>query len=91
LFTIGKAENIWSAPDYRDYGGFYWHQNTRQTYWSMLASGDYELMAPFFDFYARTLPLLRERTNVRKTPSWPRSWASSRPSAGSVSRNWAGP
>ena len=33
-----------------------------QTYWSMLGSGDFELMAPFFNFYSSNLPLLMERT-----------------------------
>lgn len=31
LFTIGQPENIWNGPDFRAYGGFYWHQNTRMS------------------------------------------------------------
>jgi alpha-L-fucosidase 2 len=44
LFTIGQPADIWNGPDYRAYGGFYWHQNTRMSYWSMLGSGDYPLV-----------------------------------------------
>lgn len=39
------------GPDYRRWGGGYWFQNTRLIYWSMLASGDYSLMKPFFDMF----------------------------------------
>jgi hypothetical protein len=62
LFTVGQPTDIWSGPDFRLYGGFYWHQNTRQTYWSMLGSGDFDLMAPFFNFYTDALDLAVERT-----------------------------
>lgn len=42
--------------DYRNWGGPYWHQNTRQLYWPLLASGDADLMQPFFELYRRNLP-----------------------------------
>ena len=100
LFTIGQPENIWNGPDFRAYGGFYWHQNTRMSafssslllsprwhhpslegvaqsgclsplravrgagYWSMLGSGDFDLMDSFFSFYMRNLPLARERVKT---------------------------
>jgi alpha-L-fucosidase 2 len=44
LFTVDEVFD----PDYRRWGGPYWLQNTRLPYWSMLASGDYDLMQPLF-------------------------------------------
>ncbi|MCE5326047.1 MAG: DUF5703 domain-containing protein [Planctomycetaceae bacterium] len=51
-------------PDYRAWGGAYWWQNTRLPYWPMLASGDWDMMQPVFEMYARSLPLARHRTKV---------------------------
>lgn len=48
--------------DFRQWGGNYWFQNTRLPYWTMYASGDFDLMHPFFDMYVRALPLARFRT-----------------------------
>jgi hypothetical protein len=48
--------------DYRQWGGAYWHQNTRQLYWPLLASGDLDLMEPFFDLYRRNLAAAEFRT-----------------------------
>ena len=50
------------TPDDRQWGAWYWFQNTRHIYWPMLAAGDFEQMRPFFDMYRNTLPLARERT-----------------------------
>jgi len=50
--------------DYRRWGGPYWFQNTRLIYWSMLASGDFDLMEPLFRMYMDALPLARERTRL---------------------------
>lgn len=47
--------------DYRMWGGPYWFQNTRLVYWSMLASGDFEMMRPFFRMYLDALPVAIER------------------------------
>ena len=43
--------------DYRRWGGPYWWQNTRLPYWSMLESGDFDLMLPLFRMYREALPL----------------------------------
>ncbi|MDB6066800.1 MAG: hypothetical protein JWR26_3008 [Pedosphaera sp.] len=43
--------------DYRAWGPGYWHQNTRLLYWPLLASGDFDLMQPFFNHYTNMLPL----------------------------------
>lgn len=43
--------------DYRAWGPGYWHQNTRLLYWPLLASGDFDMMMPFFNIYTNILPL----------------------------------
>ncbi|TLS51283.1 hypothetical protein FE782_16275 [Paenibacillus antri] len=48
--------------DYRRWGGGYWFQNTRLPYWSMLASGDFELMTSLFYMFCNNLQLAEERT-----------------------------
>lgn len=62
IFTVDwnyQEENY--DADYRRWGPGYWHQNTRLPYWSMLYSGDYEMMRPYFALYRRALPLVQER------------------------------
>lgn len=44
------------TPDYRDWGGQYWFQNTRAMYWPRLAAGDFDLMLPLFRMYAAQVP-----------------------------------
>jgi hypothetical protein len=68
LFTVDAVDTFWkfpegqyAGPDYMRWGGPYWFQNTRLIYWPMLASGDYEQMAPLFALYRNMLPLLKER------------------------------
>lgn len=48
--------------DFRLWGGCYWFQNTRLTYWPMLAAGDYDLMQPFFNLYKNALPVRKIAT-----------------------------
>ena len=48
-------------PDWRKWGGNYWFQNTRLIYWPMLASGDFEMMEPWFRMYRDALPLSKAR------------------------------
>ena len=60
LFTVDEVLDA----DYRRWGGPYWLQNTRLPYWSMLYSGDYDLMRPLFTMYRDQLPL---RTAATKT------------------------
>ena len=43
--------------DFRQWGGPYWWQNTRLPYWSMLISGDFEMMKPLFSMYLDDLPI----------------------------------
>lgn len=51
-------------PDYRRWGSGYWFQNTRLPYWSMLQSGDLDLMRPLFRMYQDALPLAKARTHL---------------------------
>jgi hypothetical protein len=68
LFTVdGVAQNRQKevenhGPDWRKWGGCYWFQNTREPYWAMLYSGDYDQMMPLFEMYRDAVPLLKERT-----------------------------
>lgn len=66
LFTVEWRENgeVKSDPDYRRWGGSYWWQNTRLPYFPMLASGDFDLMAPLFRMYLDTLPLSLARSRI---------------------------
>jgi hypothetical protein len=43
------------TADYRGWGYQYWFQNTRPSYWPMMASGDFDLMQPFFRMYRAML------------------------------------
>ncbi len=60
IFTVDtynrKAYNGFDA-DFRLWGGPFWFQNTRLPYWSMLESGDFEMMKPLFEMYMKALPL----------------------------------
>ena len=51
-------------PDWRRWGGDYWWQNTRLPYHAMLASGDFDLMAPLFRMYGDALALSRARARL---------------------------
>lgn len=62
LFTV-PSEGQPGDADYRRWGPGYWWQNTRLPYYSMCASGDFELMEPLWRMYARDLvPLCKFRT-----------------------------
>jgi hypothetical protein len=68
LFTVdyehkthdGSIQKL--GPDARQWGGCYWFQNTREPYWAMLYSGDYDQMEPLWKMYRDAMPLLKERT-----------------------------
>jgi hypothetical protein len=49
------------SPDYRRWGGGYWFQNTRLVYWTLLASGDWEMAESWFNLFERIAPLCRVR------------------------------
>ena len=48
-------------PDWRRWGSNYWFQNTRLAYWPMLATGDFEMMEPWFHMYLDGLKLSKAR------------------------------
>lgn len=61
LFTT-PADGKPHGPDYRRWGPGYWWQNTRLPYLSKPAAGDFDLMKPLFDMYAKMLPTCLHRT-----------------------------
>lgn len=53
------------TPDFRRWGGgTFTAQNQRLVYWGMLKSGDYDMLRPQLDFYARLLPTAMLRSRV---------------------------
>lgn len=71
LFTVGRDVAAGTRPtpaqhdpDYRRWGDNYWNQNNRLLYWPLLASGDADLLAPWFKMYADALPLAAARTRL---------------------------
>jgi hypothetical protein len=63
IFTVDEA-GAEGFADFRRWGPGYWWQNTRLPYMSMPASGDFDLMRPFFRMYSGLLPLCRYRTKL---------------------------
>lgn len=53
-----------TSPDYRRWGDCYWWQNTRLPYHPMLASGDFEMMAPLFSMYRNAIPACEARAKL---------------------------
>lgn len=71
LFTVGgdMPADVDSTvarhnPDFRQWGSAYWNQNDRQLYWPLLASGDFDLLKPWFAMYVNALPLVKARTRI---------------------------
>ena len=71
LFTVDgvadyhkEPEGVYFGPDYMRWGGPYWFQNTRHTYWPMLPMGDYKMLLPLFNMYREMLPLALERSRT---------------------------
>lgn len=49
-------------PDWRNWGDCHWFQNVRHTVHPMLATGDFDLMEPFFKLYENARPLAESRS-----------------------------
>ena len=71
LFTVGHdlPEGVSSSgdnhdPDYRAWGNSFWNQNTRLVYWPLIATGDNDLLAAWFNMYVQALPLVKDRTRA---------------------------
>ena len=71
IFTVGHdlpngAEELNGQhnADYRQWGSCYWNQNNRLIYWPLIATGDYDLLQPWFDAYVKSIPMMTERTQI---------------------------
>jgi alpha-L-fucosidase 2 len=71
LFTVGHdlADGKVSTPedhdpDFRQWGQCFWNQNIRLIYWPLIATGDTDLLKPWFDLYLNALPLAKDRTQL---------------------------
>lgn len=71
IFTVGHdmsddvpSGNLNHNPDYRAWGNCYWNQNNRLLYWPLVATGDYDLLKPWFRMYISDLPLEKDRTEL---------------------------
>lgn len=71
LFTVGHdvpegrdSTPVDHNPDFRQWGNCFWNQNNRLLYWPLIATGDYDLLQPWFDMYLDALPLARRRTEL---------------------------
>jgi hypothetical protein len=58
IFTISYRGD----PDYRKWGHGYWWQNTRLPYYTMFASGDFDMIQPLFNMYLNLLEFNKRRT-----------------------------
>ena len=86
IFTVeakpgSSPETPDGDPDYRQWGGCFWFQNTRLAYWPMLAAGDFDLMEPWFRMHRDALPLSQARiltyygfTNAAQFPETMHWW-----------------
>ena len=66
-FTVNLAGHCPFAtnPDFRAWGGnCFWFQNNRFLCWPSLATGDFDLMQPFFTMYREMLPFRRDVTHA---------------------------
>jgi alpha-L-fucosidase 2 len=71
LFTVGhdlpdgkNSNDKNHSPDFRAWGNSYWNQNCRLLYWPLIATGDFDLLKPWFDLYQNALPLAKDRTQI---------------------------
>eukprot|EP01052_Picozoa_sp_SAG31_P034324 SAG31_NODE_3997_length_3678_cov_2.098351_2_plen_658_part_00 len=60
--TWGWNGSSHADPDYRSWGGGYWFQNVRHSYWYALGAGDTDLMRPLYKMYMGQLPVMRARS-----------------------------
>jgi hypothetical protein len=63
--AVEQPDGTWLAhEDDRLWGRRFTFQNQRLLYWPLLASGDFDLMKPFFDYYSNLLEMRREITKA---------------------------
>ena len=70
-FTVGRAlpEGLRQTkalhdPDYRAWGECYWNQNNRLLYWPLIATGDQDLIRPWFEMYLKRLDFAKARNKI---------------------------
>jgi alpha-L-fucosidase 2 len=101
IFTVGQEPPAGTPydpekgelnPDYRAWGSNYWFQNQRLVYWPMIASGDFDTLAPFYKMYLNALPLAKDHTALTIFPETMYFWGlpNNNDSAGDV-RRWTSP
>lgn len=71
LFTVGRdlegskgSTSKNHRPDFREWGNSYWNQNNRLMYWPLVATGDFDILAPWFNLYLNALPLAKDRAQI---------------------------
>lgn len=60
LYKLAAGEEA----DFRLWGPMYFWQNTRLIYWTMIQSGDFDLIKTVFKMYVDMLPLFKARTKL---------------------------
>ena len=63
--AVRQEDGTWlTHEDDRLWGRRFTYQNQRLLYWPLLASGDFDLMQPFFDYYANLLEMRKAITKA---------------------------
>ena len=63
--AVRQPDGSWlTHEDDRLWGRRFTYQNQRLLYWPLLASGDFDLMKPFFAYYGNLLPMRRAITKA---------------------------
>ena len=63
--TSAKMDGyLLTHEDDRLWGRRFTYQNQRLLYWPLLASGDFDMMKPFFDYYTNLLPVRKAITKA---------------------------
>jgi alpha-L-fucosidase 2 len=63
--AVQQADGLWlTNEDDRLWGRRFTFQNQRLLYWPLLASGDYDLMKPFFSYYSNLLEMRKAITKA---------------------------
>ncbi|QKJ30763.1 hypothetical protein HQ865_13710 [Mucilaginibacter mali] len=71
VFTVGhdiadtvKQRAAIHDADYRAWGDSYWNQNNRLLYWPLIATGDTDLIKPWYNMYLNALPLAKGKNQL---------------------------
>ncbi len=71
IFTVGhdvpddaRSDKTAHNADYRAWGDCYWNQNNRLLYWPLVATGDEDLLRPWFGMYSADLAFEKARNEV---------------------------